>query len=330
MTTTSALDANVSIDRTTPQWSETRWNGCWSEQSGAGLFIHAGRFRKDLDLWWIHFAAYLPDGRLVVDRVWCRDTTAAGVRAEALDLEMTATGWRSGFDGVCDLTDTEALARSPRGSSAPLSRVRWDVVATEAAPVWSLQGGAAKEGAEIAGSMHVQQAFRTTGSIEVDGTTYDLDGVGFKDHSAGTRDWRSWHSHRFLLAVMPDYSVHAVAFCAPDGTEQPLVGAVMAGDEQQPLECFESARLESVLGAPHTSEIVVSGPGGPVTLVAEVTHTLPLTITDDNENINGIDWELAGDPVCFAECIVRLTAPDGAVGFGHLERSARRSALRRP
>jgi len=330
VTTTSVLDFNVSIDRNTPLWSETRWNGCWSEPSGAGLFIHAGRFRRDLGLWWVHFAAYLPDGRLVVDRIWCRDSTRAGLRSDTLDLEMTATGWCSTFDGVCDLTDTEALARSPRGSSAPLARVRWDVTATAAAPVWSLEGGAVKEGSEIAGSMHVQQAFRTAGSLEVDGTIYDLDGVGFKDHSAGTRDWRSWHSHRFMLAVMPDYSVHAVGFCAPDGTEHSPVGAVMTGGEQRLLECFESPRLESVLGAPHASDIVVSGPDGPVTLAAEVVHTLPLTITDDNENINGVDWELAGDPICFAECVVRLTAPDGAVGFGHFERSARRSALRRP
>lgn len=330
MTANPVLDRNVSIDRHTPLWSETRWNGCWSQQSGAGVFIHAGRFRKDLDLWWIHFAVYLPDGRLVVDRVWCRDTTHVGVRSDALEIEMTADGWRSTFDGVCELTNTEALARSPRGSSSPLVRVRWDVAATVATPVWSLEGGAAKRGAEIASSMHLQQAFRTAGSLEVDGTTYDLDGVGFKDHSAGTRDWRSWHSHRFLLAVMPDYSVHALGFCAPDGAEQPPVGAVMANGDQRSLECFESARLESVLGAPHASEIVVSGPDGPVTLAVEVVHTLPLTVTDDNDYINGIDWELAGDPICFAECQVRLTAPDGTLGFGHFERSARRSALRRP
>jgi hypothetical protein len=121
-----------------------------------------------------------------------------------------------------------------------------------------------------------------------------------------------------------------VSFAGPDGAEHPPVGAIMVDGQEHPIQEFESVGLDSVLGDPHVSDIVVNGPQGLIRLRAEVIHTLPLTITEANENFNGIDWELDGDPICFTECIARLTAPDGSVGFGHFERSARRSALPRP
>ena len=34
-------------------WSETKWFGCWNADDGVGLFVHAGRYRDNLDLWWM-------------------------------------------------------------------------------------------------------------------------------------------------------------------------------------------------------------------------------------------------------------------------------------
>jgi hypothetical protein len=70
--TTRALDLNAEPRRDVPQWSETRWNGCWNPDAGVGLYMHMGRFRKDLDMWWAQTVAYLPEGRLAVDRSWGR------------------------------------------------------------------------------------------------------------------------------------------------------------------------------------------------------------------------------------------------------------------
>jgi hypothetical protein len=62
----------------------------------------------------------------------------------------------------------------------------------------------------------------------------------------------------------------------------------------------------------------------------ELVHGLPMTITEDNNNINGVNWAIPGDPVVIVEGVGRLTAPDGTVLHGFQERSARRSALPRP
>lgn len=310
-------------------WSETRWNCCWSPDAGVGLYIHAGRFREDVDLWWVQSVAYLPDGRLAVDRAWCRNDAPAGVRSDNLDLTMTATGWRALFDGVGELTTTTALARATRGSAAPSVPVRWDVTATAAAPLWDMYSTVAGV-QDFASDLHLQQASATTGSLWVGGVEYPLDGVGFKDHSSGVRTWANWHSHRFLVAAMPGYAVHAVTIFGPDGTPTKPFGALMVDGVQRPIEQFELPPLAEAHGAPADQELVVTGPGGPIRLRAELIHALPMTITEDNDNLNGIDWDIAGDPIVMIEGIARLTGPDGAVGYGFLERSARRSALPRP
>jgi hypothetical protein len=163
----------------------------------------------------------------------------------------------------------------------------------------------------------------------VDGQTYSLDGVGFKDHSAGARDWQRWHSHTFMLAVMPGYVVHAVTVAEPEGGPGEPMGVVKHAQEERPVEIFASSGLADALGGPHEQEIEVTGPSGPVRLRAELLHVFPITISEDNDNFNGIDWEMAGDPIVMLEGVLRLTDPDGKVGHANFERSARRSALAR-
>jgi hypothetical protein len=320
------LDANAAPSKSMPRWSETRWNCCWSPEGDVGIYIHAGRYPKDLDLWWVHVAAYLRDGKLAVDRFWCRNPAEAGIRSDNLLLEMTTNGWRTTFDGVGQLTDTAELVRTTRGSSAPTATLKWDVVATEAAPVWDMFDSVDSP-QDFASDLHIQQAATTTGSLWIDGVEYSLEGVGFKDHSSGARSFGTWNSHRFLQAVMPDWTVHAVTIMRDDDTAGATMGKVMAGGEQQPVKVFEGALLTSPTGEPKADILTVTGPSGPVSLSAEVIHCLPITITEDNDNFNGIDWDIAGDPMVMVEAIVRLTAEDGAVGYGFLERSARQSVF---
>jgi hypothetical protein len=112
-------DLNAATNYTTPLWSETRWNCCWCPEAGVGIYQHAGRFRKDLDVWWIHVAALLPDGKLAVDRGWCHNDEPAGVRSDNIRWTMTEQGWRADYDGVGELTSISALARSTRGEGSP-------------------------------------------------------------------------------------------------------------------------------------------------------------------------------------------------------------------
>jgi hypothetical protein len=324
------VDLNVEPNYEIEAWSETRWNGCWNPDQGVGLYTHMGRFRKELDLWWAQTVAYLPGGRLAVDRSWGRTPDRDRVTTGPFELRLLDTGWQSGFDGVCELTTPTALARAPRGSSAPSVPVKWEVSAEPVAPVWDLYAGL-DERHEFAGDTHIQQGFRTSGTLTVAGAEYSLDGVGFKDHSSGVRRWDGYGSHHFVLAVMPGWTMHTIGMYAADGGARPPMGCVFENGGQFPMARTELATLNDAAGGPEMQELVVQHEGGELlNIQTELLASLPMTITEVNDNINGIDWEADGDPVVLIEGIAKLTEPDGTVGYGMYERGVRRNTLARP
>jgi hypothetical protein len=325
----TASDPNVQPKRDVPLWSETRWNGCWNPEQGVGLYLHAGRFRRDLDVWWAQAVAYLPDGRVTVDRPFAVNRNPSGVTVGNLDWTVTDDGWEATYDGVCELTTIDALARGVRGSGAPVARVRWQVRAESVAPAWDPFGGGPTH--EFAGDAHAQQASRTTGTLMVDGVEYELDGFGFKDHSSGIRSFDTWHSHGFVLAHLPHGVLHAFTIRAPDGSATTVGAMYRDGEQVGTIEAFDMPQLSDRFGTPETMTVDVTVAGrDAMQIEAELIHALPMTISEDNDNINGIDWELPGDPVVLIEGIGRFTIPGQGVGYGMLERSARRSRVIRP
>jgi hypothetical protein len=311
-------------------WNETRWHGCWNADQEVGLFLHVGRFRADLDMWWAQSVAYLPGRRLLVDRSWGRVPDKDGVRIGNLDISLAENGWSARFDGVGELTDIAALSSAPRGASAPMTRAHWQVEATPSAPVWNLtehvQGPV-----EFAGDLHIQQGHRTTGSLVVEGREYRLDGIGFSDHSTGVRDWEPWAGHRFMLAVLPSATIHVITVLAADGQIRGHHGVIFGADGTVTrTTAFQMSPFVSFVVPEHVELTITPEGGEPLVLRAELAHAFPTCITEDNTNINGIDWKIDGDPVVLLVGLATVTMPDGTVGHAYLERCARRSALTRP
>jgi hypothetical protein len=322
-------DANVEPKYDVPLWNETRWNGCWNPDEGVGVYLHAGRYRADLDMWWAQVAAYLPGGQLCVERLWGRSANPAGVSIGGLELAVGDDGWTARFDGVGQLTGTQALAAAPRGSSAPSRSLRFEVDAQAATPQWDMY--AATTGRlEFAGDTHVQQGYHTSGRLQVGEHEYRLDGIGFKDHSSGPRDFSTWFGHRFFLIVTAAWTCHAIVMYSPDGEPLPPWGAFFRDGQQAAITRFELPLLADAAGGPVNGEALIETDSGErLRFASELVHALPMTITLDNDNINGVDWELEGDPVVIIEGKGRLTAPDGTVAYCFHERSARRSEVRR-
>jgi hypothetical protein len=325
------LDGNLQPNRDVPKWSETRWNGCWNPDHGVGLYLHMGRFRDDLELWWAQTVAYLPNGRLVVDRSWGRQTDVACVRTGVFELENTAAGWRSRYDGAPQLTTLEALVQAPQGSAAPSVPVRWQVDAEPVSPVWDLYSGRHASKEVFAGDTHIQQAYATAGELTVGDRTYRLDGVGYKDHSSGARVWDGYGAHNFLLAVMPGWSMHAIMLYGPNGEPRGPLGAVFRDGKQIPLARFELEPLTGLLEDSRSYAVTIGLAGGEtLDLVAERLHEVPITITDEGDNVTGIDWMAALPATVIQEAAAKLTMADGTVGYSFFERGARRQALERP
>ena len=321
------MDINCKTKYDVPMWSETRWAGCYNPEQGVGLFLHAGRLRGNVDWWWAQTAIYLPGGRVAVDRSWVKNPDEIGVKTPTLDLRAEKTGWSANFDDVAHIANTEFLAKATGGSSAPTLTVQFNVKADGSRPMWDMYSG--KTETQDFADMHIEQMGKSKGTLQVDEETYSLGGISYYDHSSGVRDWTHFHSHHFALIAMPDCTIHIIGIYGNDGLPRPAIGAWFTTDGKQlKIEHSEMPRLDSVLGVPLKFDFVIKPDGGEKqTYKVEVLHNFPMTITFDNDNINGIDWELPGDPLFLTECQVKVVAPDGSVGYGHIERSNRRSSL---
>jgi hypothetical protein len=324
------MDLNVEPRHDVPLWNEARWCGCWNPEEGVGLYLHAGRFRQELDLWWVQVGVYLPDGQLCVDRLWGRNAIENGVKVGAFELEMTENGWASSFDGAGEHTSTGGLTERPRGSSAPTRAVQWQLGATAVSSPWDLYSGSGdRTRMATAGDMHIQQGLETTGWLRVAGTEYRLDGIGFKDHSTGVRNFEGWTHHSFLLIVAPEWTAHLIVMAGPDGAMmEPWAALIHRNGGQERITRFEFPQMTDASGGPVRNTLMFETAAGKrLEFEAELVHAMPITITEDNDNINGIDWSIDGDPVVVVEGNGRLTAADGSVAHCFLERSAKRSAL---
>jgi hypothetical protein len=321
------MDMNATPRHGEPLWSETRWVACWNPEAGVGIWVHAGRFPDDLDMWWKQTVAYLPDGQVCVDRSWGRNSTDAGLKSGPLDLEIVENGWRCGFDGVGQIASASDLARAPRGSSAPVRSMWWEVTAAASASEWDMYAGRENE-SSIVGDTHVEQGYRTTGTLRVGGREFGLDGIGFKDHSSGIRRIGRWRSHCFMLIVADGWTAHLIALDDPQGNPAAPWGTYFDDSGQHPVTTYDLDRVRCLDGGPVKNDVVFETANGVRhEFVAELAHCFPATITAGNDNFNGIDWDLPEDTVAFFSGMGRLSWPDGTQAHCYFERSMPRRLL---
>lgn len=324
------MDINRQPKHDVPMWSGTRWGGCFNPDAGVGLYLHAGRLRNNLDWWWAQTAIYLPGGRVAVERSWIRNASEAGVKTASLDLRAEAKGWSAKYDGIVEIATTESLAIAARGASAPSVAASFEVQGDGSRPWWDMHAWLNVK--QDFADLHVEQMGRSRGTLQVGSERYSLDGVSFYDHSSGVRDWTHFHSHHFGNISLPDASIYLIGIHASPTESRAPIGVWYDKDGKgRKIVASEMPRTQDALGAPCVFDWkLVLEDGESITLRVDVMHTFPMTMTFDNDNINGVAWDLPGDPLFLVENLVKVTMPDRRVGYGHIERSNRRSCLPAP
>jgi hypothetical protein len=134
-------------------WSGNRWNG----DGRVGLFLHAGCYRDDLDLWWIQSVA---DGTLAVDCSWGSDPDEWTVASHVASLRGRPDGGATcSFRCAPERQPTNALAEYPAGQGASV-HMTWQLDAEPIRAPWSLsrQTGESAEWAEV----HTQHQYHAT------------------------------------------------------------------------------------------------------------------------------------------------------------------------
>ena len=327
------MERNVSTRTGVKKWSETRWLGSWNPDDEVGLYLHAGRFRHDVEMWWAQTVVYLPDGQIAVDRSWGRAPSDIGVSTSVFDLHIPESAKRitSRFDGAMEITTARDLAEHPRGSGGNSIPVKWELEAQAIRPQWDMYDHLEHEQGWARGG-HTEQHHVVRGEITVGSDSYRLDGPGFDDHSHGIREWDGFGSHVFLTVPFDDFGLHLIAVQAPDGNPLQLVGAVTRQRcAPDPITEVAVPLATDLLCKPREVHASITTRGGE-TLEVDIAavHGFPMTITDThNDNINGLDWNVPGNPLMLSEAIGRYTTAGGQVGYGLFENSVRRDRVDR-
>ena len=312
-------------------YSETMWFTVWSPKNGVGLFLHTGRVNGHIDLWWARAIAYLPNGRLVVDRSFGHAIDDSGPRTGNLTIQNISSGkngkWSLRFDGAGEDTTRKANRQSLSGAG-PYVPMQFDIDVTGAAPIWDLVAATHDE-KESQGavwmSRHTQQGHLAKGKITVGGESWDVDGIAYRDHSAGPRDMAGFGADSFVAAVFPKSGrvMNALQVWDIHGN---LVHRSFYIYENGKMEMF---RVGGVPRAPAIEdrdvEFVIAMRrlnGEELIVKVRTVHGVIIAMNSPNVQRNGVPADTSGT-LLLMETPIEIIWPDGEIGYGACERSLR-------
>jgi hypothetical protein len=324
------MDRVLPLPPGVPGYNETAFLTSWSPDAGAGLFLHVGRCQQDLDMWWAQTLAYLPGGRIAADRSYGRSPAGTAVQTGNLLLEMTGEigVWTATFDGAAEIATGATMAARPAG--AGIARpMRFEFRTEPAGPIWDLYAALGRGSSQDwAKGTHTQQVVRITGRLIVDGAEYPLDGIAGNDHSSGPRSMTNFGHHHFLIGAYPGGTIQAMSVFSMTGDPLLESGSHVRSDgAHNPVMLVDVpviTRLDEASGEFVATLVEADGTKTPIRI--ELLHTMPLSLNHDGDNMNGVERD-GPDLLVLAETRVRITLPDGTVGYAHLERSTQRSRL---
>lgn len=321
-----------------PDWSETMYFHVWSPDEGVGFFVHTGRWPGDLELWWAQTIALLPDGQLLVDRSWGRagDDRGPATGNLRISCEEPLHRWRLRFDGAGEMTTRAKMADGPSGAG-PAMAFSFDVELQAAAPVWDMHGALGVETASIDdlswANFHHTQGFTATGKLATQQQSWEINGVGHRDHSSGHRDVSELGGLHFFVFVFPG-AARVVNGLVNWRTNGAVDHRVFTFQQDGICETGSSVRvtglLDYVTHEPKQLTVTVDRAAGPYQMAATWLQGYSLTFLAPNENLNGVDLRTEPDAVVVTQSTVRVVAPDGQVGYGVIERDYRPSMLPSP
>lgn len=328
-------DNVLPVRRDVPGYSETAIIATWNPDEGIGLYLHFGRSQQDIDMWWAQVNVFLPDGTIASDRSYGRGP-ADNARVSTGPFEVDMSGphgvWHTRFDGAAEITTASRMAKNPPGSG--IARPVWFEFSTApAGPIWDLYASLGKPaGAQSwATGSHTTQVLSISGRIRVNGVEYSLDGTGGNDHSSGPRHLGDFGHHHFMIGAYPGGTMNFMSVFSMSRDPLMETGSHVTTASQHTraslidvpqLTCFED--LDKASG--EFTATILEEDGRKTAVGFEILHTAIMGANDDGDNFNGLLMN-GPDVLTIVESKVKLTLPGGITGFGHLERSIRRSRL---
>lgn len=236
-------------------FNESMYFNFFDNRAERGGFLRIGN-RANEGYAEVTLTIYQPDGTVLFN--WKRPEIAhnegfdaGGMRFETIEPLVRL---RTTYEGsAVFLTDPRQMAEPGQAfRQNPHKKVSLDLLHEAVGPVYGSTGADRKienPDQEFARA-HYEQHMRVTGTLTIDGETFDVDAYGLRDHSWGPRYWQAIHSYRWLTCSFgPELNV-MVSEVSRTPAERMQSGVVIRNGEMKRVTSVEiDSRFEA--GTPY-------------------------------------------------------------------------------
>ena len=319
MTDADELPHEVAAD--VPLFSENYLDQAYSPENGVGIYFHFNRPPFNPHLWHEIFAVYLPNDEFLVSKSFLKEEPGLpGPRAAGMSWSCDEpwVQWTKRFSGAARHVSGDELRSGPLGDGVN-SSVEMELTFRALAPAFDVGDLEKQDWA----TYHYEQHGQVTGQITHEGTTYEFDGTGLRDHSWGPRDLRRMANHAWIQGQFPSgrnfMIIHVINRSGSGHLDHSLL---YDGENLRPAKLVKAPLITKDEQQWDPAVFEFETDSGIETIRAEVLQSLPLLTLGPSELGFGTDDTPDVAQVLY-DCQARYEW-DGEVGYGLLERSVMR------
>jgi hypothetical protein len=179
---------------------------------------------------------YLPDGSVLFnfDRAPIDSNDAFDAGGMKFEVVEPVEKLRTSYEGGAVLLSDPLQMADPKKAFTenPKKRIKLDLLQEAVGPLYGhvSERQAANPDEEFARA-HYEQHMQATGTLEIDGESLEIDGLGLRDHSWGPRYWQALSYYRWLTCNFgPDFGFMGSEVVRHDGSKT-QGGVVLRGGQ---------------------------------------------------------------------------------------------------
>ncbi len=304
-------------------WSENFCLAAHDPVCGVGLWLHLGRWRKDLSVWRETVVVNWPDGTVSAQRGFGNALTIPeGPGGTNFAVRVIEPGRRFAYTYLGGaLRVPSAQMRVGLQGDGVRQRLAFALEFESSAEIWDMHKEAATQ--EFLGTGHIEQPGRVTGTIAIGDETFAFDGMGNRYHSMGPRNTPTLESHQWLQG----YFENGIRFMLYDGmlrgATTPVFSsaAVYEGDRFFEASVEYPWRIGTADDACRDFGFRLSYANGSLDITTEAIGAPAfLSFTAPNDIYVGV-YPSGDPPLTLLEQSTRFRLNGSIAGFGRLERT---------
>lgn len=310
--------------RNEPNWSENFCLSSFDRESGAGFWLHMGRWRKDLDLWRETLVIMRPGGEVLAHRGFGNALSAAdGPGGSNIAIRVLEPGRKLTYRFAGGVRRVEAGSlRSGLVPDGPREIVVLDVEFTATAPMWDLHKVGDLQ--DFLGKGHVEQLGEVLGTLKVGDETTPYRGMGNRDHSMGARETSSVGSHQWIQGQFENGVGFQLYDAVLRGGADPVftTAAVTDGGEIFDGKLTYPYRIDDPADAARDFSFSIEYERGTLEIATNgIVNTSYLSFTAPNEIYIGVYPSSPDRPLTLLEQSANYLLNGEVAGWGHIERT---------